>query len=334
MWNKTRQTSQRTLRDMYDVSRTNPGEIAITPLKFWENWLTVGHMYRNYQEVDPAFERLMGGKKFKFFARWLRGPLYYWLLNRGYGLRLNKELGGQIYLQHKKFLTHINDIEINFGFRGRGYSHKLLDFAEKEARLRNSRYLTLGVTNSNTRAVNLYHKSGYLEQHHRFFYLSRPSWSEPLENTPIPQNRKVVLRPLKHGPAKINLKHFFQLEQESSNQTTAPVWEKFYQPHLPASGKGVSFAVYFDERPLPQGHVDFFDWGDRGRWRIYLSEDYWGSAEEQALLELLINQSRGYSNQWFSLGSAEHHRKAEGVAQNLGLVERNGERMLMIKVLS
>jgi len=333
MWNKTKQTSPHSLRDTYDVSLTNPGDIRITPLKFWEHWLTLGHMYRNYREVDPVFERLMGGENFRFFTRWLRGPLYYWLLNRGYGLRLNKELGGQIYLQHKKFLTHINDVEINFGFRGRGYSHKLLDFAEKQARRRSFRYLTLGVTNSNTRAVNLYQKSGYLEQHHRFFYLSRPSWSEPAAATPLPQSRKVVLRPLKHGPAKINLKHFFQLEQAAADPSTAPVWEKFYQPHLPASGKGVSFAILFDDKTLPQGHADFFDWGDRGRWRIYLSQEYWGSEEEKALFEVLIHQSRGYSNQWFSVGSGEHHRQAQPLAHQLGLVERNGERMLMIKVL-
>jgi predicted GNAT family acetyltransferase len=268
-------------------------------------------------------------------SRVARGPLYYWLLNTGYGLWLDKKLAGQLYLQHKKFLTHINDIEINDGFRGWGLSHQLIDFAEKEARKQGYSFLTLGVTNTNRRAVNLYLKTGYLEQHHKYYYLSRPTWADPPDVTSYLQSRKnIILQPFKGQEARKSLSKFFAMEQRASNPETAPVWEAYYQPKIPASGKGVSFSIQFGQNSPSEGHADFFDWGERGRWRIHLNPERWGTPEEKVLLEVLINQARGFSYQWVSLGSQRHHDLAHPLTNSLGLVERNGERMLMVKLLN
>jgi ribosomal protein S18 acetylase RimI-like enzyme len=322
-----------TLREKYGLGKTQEA-LRITPLAFWEHWKTVGLMYRNYRDNDPVFERLMGGKLQWPFARFVRGPVYYWLANRGYGLRNGRELAGQMYLQHRKFLMHINDLEVNEGFRGRGYSYKMMQYAEEEARHLGCRFMTLGVTLSNTRAVKLYRKLDYQEQHHRHFFLSRPHVVLPPEHTPVPAGfRSINLRPLKQKEAKANLYRFFEMEQHASNPETAPVWESYYRPHIPDAGQGNSFSVHFMNGPA-EGHVDFYDWSTRGiRWRVYLSPERWGKPEEKIVLEMLLHHGRGNTYQWVSIGSEQHHRQVLLQAQQLGLVERNGERMLMIKIL-
>ncbi|MEI7554070.1 GNAT family N-acetyltransferase [Candidatus Chlorohelix sp.] len=309
--------------------------LRITRLSFWEHWVTVGLMYRNYRDSDPVFERIMGTGWRKPFSRFLRGPLYYWLLNRGYGLRVGKKLAGQIYLQHRKFLTHVNDLEINVNFRGNHYSYLLMDFAEQEARKHGYRFLTLGVTNSNIRAINLYHKLNYLDQHHRHFFLSRPYYRLPSNITPIPNAiGNISMRPMRRREAAKSLKRFFEIEQRASNPETARVWGKYYRPRLPNTAKGYSFSITFANSSTPVAHADFFDWGVRGgRWRLYLNPELWGASEEKALLEILLHHTRSYSHLWLSFGSALHHQMAEPLTHNLGMVEHDGERMLMVKQL-
>ncbi|NWJ47942.1 MAG: GNAT family N-acetyltransferase [Chloroflexi bacterium] len=315
--------------------KETPPDLKITRLSFWEHWITVGLMYRNYRDSDPVFERIMGTGWRKPFSRFVRGPLYYWLLNRGYGLRAGKKLAGQLYLQHRKFLTHVNDLEINVGFRGNHYGYLLMDFAEQEARKRGYRFLTLGVTNSNIRAINLYRKLNYLDQHHEHFFLSRPHYRLPPDITPPPPGiGKISMRPMRRREAAKSLKHFFEIEQRASNPETARVWEKYYRPLLPDTAKGYSFSITIAGSTTPVAHADFFDWGARGgRWRFFLKPELWGTSEEKALLENLIHHTRSYTQLWLSFGSALHHRRAETLARNLGMVERDGERMLMVKLL-
>jgi GNAT superfamily N-acetyltransferase len=310
--------------------------IELRPLTLADHWRAVGHMYQNYPGVDSNFDQMLGPIR-QPFLRWVGMPLYFRLLNGGWGLWLwegNKapQLAGQLFLQHRKMVTHINDIEVNKAFQGRKLSHKLLTLAETQARLHRKSYLTLAVTLSNSRAVNLYRQSGFLDQHHHYYYLSRPWWSDPAGEKEAVSGVKLV--PLKRAAARRNLNRFFRLETREGEPLVAPVWEALYRPELPRRGEGFSFALYFGDKAVPQGHVDFFDWSGRGRWRIYLDPALWSTPQEKLLFAALLRQSRGYSQLGLMLGSTPHHQAARSFTRDLGLVERDTERMLMIKPLS
>ncbi len=308
----------------------------IRPLGLADHWEAVGHMYRNYPGVDSNFEQMLGPLR-RPFLRWLGMPLYFRFLNEGWGQWLREgdkppQMAGQLFLQYRKMVAHINDIEVNKAFQGRHLSHKLLDLAEKQARLHGKSYLTLAVTLSNSRAVNLYRQSGFLDQHHRYYYLTRPWWSDQTGEKEATNSLKLV--PLTRGAAQRNLKRFFRLETREGEPVAAPVWEALYRPELPHRGEGFSFALYFGDKQVPQGHVDFFDWSGRGRWRIYLEPALWTTPQEKLLFVALLRQSRGYSQLGLMLGSTPHHEAARKFTRDLGLVERDTERMLMIKPLA
>ena len=291
-------------------------------------------MYRNYPGVDSNFDQMLGPLR-KPFLRWLGMPLYFAALNEGWGLWLREggrkpQLAGQLYLQYRKMVAHINDIEVNKEFQGRKLSHKLLDFAGQQAHLHGKGYLTLAVTLTNSRAVNLYRASGFLDQHHRYFYLNRPWWSDPAGDSV----EGVRLAPLKRSDAQRSLNRFFRLETREGEALAAPVWEALYRPELPRRNEGFSFALYFGDKTVPQGHADFFDWSGRGRWRVYLDPALWSTPQEKALFMALLRQARGYSQLGIMLGSTPHHEAARKFTRDLGLVERDTERMLMIKPLS
>jgi GNAT superfamily N-acetyltransferase len=301
-----------------------------------DHWRAVGHMYRNYPGVDTNFDQMLGPLR-RPFLRWLGMPLYFWLWNEGWGLWLHEgaktpQLAGQMFLQYRKMVAHINDIEVNKAFQGRKFSYKLLDLAERQARLHHKQFLTLAVTLTNSRAVNLYRKSGFIDQHHRYYYLSRPWWSEPGGRNDLSTGVKLV--PLKRPEAQRNLNRFFRLETREGEPLAAPVWEALYRAEVPRGGEGFSFALYFGDKAVPQGHVDFFDWSGRGRWRIFLDPVLWATPQEKALFVTLLHQARGYSQLGLMLGSTPHHQAARIFTRDLGLIERDTERMLMIKPLS
>lgn len=307
--------------------------LQITRLALFENWRTAGHMYQNYRGVDTAFEKTAVGPLRSPFLRWIGFPLYFGLLNEGYALRLHSRLAGVLYLQYNRMVAHINDIEVNRAYQGQGYSHLLLDFARKKAQERCKRFLTLVVTLTNTRALNLYRKSGFLDQHHHYYYLARPLEVDRIASPGAETH--LTLRPLSRREAAKNLQHFFKHEIKLAEPVTGEVWEALYPPELPPPARGVSYALFIGAAREPSGHLDFFDWGGAGRWRLYLSSEYWGSPDETALFELLMqsNQSRGLSGLGIMLGSVSHHDKTRALARHLNFVERDTERMLMIKPL-
>jgi GNAT superfamily N-acetyltransferase len=313
----------------------NPVPYQIRPLRAFQHWKTVGEMYRNYPGVDSNFDRVLDGFFRRPFLRWLGMPFYFWLANQGFGLWLeNDELAGQIYLQHRKMVTHINDLEVNRPYQGRGLSRILLDFAEQEAQLHKKAFLTLAVTLSNSRAVTLYRKTDFLDQHHSYFYLSRAWWSEPAARRASSTGAGVRLAYLDRQRASRHLQHWFEQEIRVGEPQTFSVWEALYRPELPHGGQGFSFALYWGDNPTSQGHADFFDWGNRGRWRVYVDPSLWGSAAERALFEALLHQAQGYEQLGLMVGSSAHHTAARTFTRDLGLIERDTERMLMIRPLT
>jgi GNAT superfamily N-acetyltransferase len=325
-------------------------EMAIQPLRFWENWLTVHYMFRNYPTgLDVAWDAEVRGEFRRIFKRFLEVPFYLAFKNEGYKLQIGQHVGGLLYLQHPSLVTHINDIEVNEPYRGRGYSHKLLEFAENRARELNKKFMTLAVTLSNKRAFNIYLRHGYKEQHDRFYHLNRQWWSEsqiaPLASTPITtkhyqnvaQQSRPVMTKLNHTVASANLWRFFKLETEITSPEISPVWLRHYPPQLPEQRHSASFglALSVDEVNAKTycGHADLFDYGNWTRWRLFLEPERWQKPQLKALLELLIAQVNQHHTLTVAFGSAVMHERAKSMARELGLQERYSERTLMIKIL-
>ncbi len=332
------------------IAKIEDNALHIQPLKFWQNWLTVRYMFRNYPTgLDAAWDAEVRGVLRRIFKRFVDVPFYLAFKNEGYRLQLGSRLAGLLYLQHPPLVTHINDIEINAAYRGQGYSRVLLDFAEQRAHQLNKKYMTLAVTLSNKRAFNIYLRNGYLEQHDHFFQLQRRWWSEspptPLAPSAITTSRYQVevkaqhptLRRLGHTEAEANLLRFFKLETEITNSLTGEVWLRHYPPQLPTRKQGRSFGLTLGVRSekLPEycGQADLFGYGDWVRWRLYLDPIRWDAIAIKALLELLIDQTDSRTTLTIAFGSSEMHNRAQSVARELGLQERASERTLMIKIL-
>jgi len=324
--------------------------LHIQPLKFWQNWLTVRYMFRNYPTgLDAAWDAEVRGILRRVFKRFVDVPFYLAFKNEGYSLRLGSQLVGLLYLQHPPLVTHINDIEINAAYRRQGYSRRLLDFAEQRAHQLNKKYMTLAVTLSNKRAFNIYTRNGYLEQHDHFYQLQRWWWSEsqpaPLVTSAITTSRYQLevkaqhptLRRLGRAEAEVNLLRFFKLETEITNPLTGEVWLRHYPPQLPTRKQGRSYALSLSVRseklPESRGQADLFEYGDWLRWRLYLDPTRWDAPAIKALLELLIDQTDRRTTLTIAFGSSEMHNRAQSLARELGLQERASERTLMIKIL-
>ncbi len=309
----------------------------IKPLAFSENWKTAGRMFQNYAGVDTAFERTASGLLRKPFLRWVGFPFYFNFFNDGYLLKVNYQPAGVIFLQYRQMVAHINDIEINKPFQGKGYSHRLLDFAEKKAREHRKRFITLVVTLTNSRALTLYRKSGFLDQHHCYFFLSRLPEIRNIgkSNSGEGPGNHLFLTRLTGQKARKNLEKFFLLETHLAEPLTGEVWQACYFPAIPRPGEGTSYGIYLPGNPESLDHADFYFWGASGRWRIYLAPDYWGSPEEAALFQLFtrLTLDKNLNGPGIMLGTAAHHQKVSGLARNQGFVERDRERMLMIKPL-
>jgi GNAT superfamily N-acetyltransferase len=289
-------------------------------------------MLRNYAGVDPEFERVVGKGLYKLYMRWLWLPFYYSLFNRGYALRVGNELAGMLYLQHRKFVTHINDIEINKAFQGKGYSHRLLAFAEEEAHRRQKHFMTLAVTISNRRAVNLYFKTGYVSQHHHYFQFHRTQWEDP--EPPTSEQKKIELQPLKGKTSKNNLRRFFEREMFAGVPDFAQVWNAYYAPTPSSKTNGLSLGIKWQGSDKEfSGHADFFRYYGRGRWRLYTAPETWATQQEKNLLEALIYDSRDYQSVSFNFGTSEHHNQLLEFMEQHGYQSRPTERMLMIKKL-
>src|SRR4051812_16736360 len=97
--------------------------LEIRPLGLADHWRAAGHMFKNYPGVDTNFDQMLG-KIRRPFLRWLGMPLYFRFLNEGWGLWLREgakppQLAGQLFMQYRKMVAHINDIEVYKAFQGR-----------------------------------------------------------------------------------------------------------------------------------------------------------------------------------------------------------------------
>lgn len=335
--------------DASRILQTKEGELTVTPLKFWENWRTVGLMFRNYPTgLDVAWDAETRGNLRRIYKRFVEIPLYMAVQNEGYSLRDGSQILGLLYLQHPYLITHINDIEINKPYRGRGYSGLLLNFAEERARQLHKKFMTLAVTLTNKRAFDIYVRQGYVEQHDRYYQLSRKWWSESNQPnfvaTPITTQsylanvniHRIGLRQLGRNEANRSMLQFFKLETEATNPIMSAVWLQHYQPILPPLTKGRSYAITLGSNNNAvdvAGHADLFDNDDWVRWRVFLDPAKWDDANLKALLEVLINEARTNDAMTLAFGSSVMHERVKNLAYSLGLQERFNERTLMIKVL-
>ena len=319
----------------------------IEPIRFFGNWDSARHMYRNYPlGVDAVFDRFQRADALgRIYNQTVYLPLYFGFTGQGWTIRDSQgEMAAILYLRrHDKRgvrILHVDDIEVAEAYRRRGLAQKLLAFAEQTARTEQRPFLTLAVTVANTPAANLYRRLGYQDQHHRFF-VPTVGWFN--RNAPgfVAENAAhITVAALDRRTADKNRDTIYRAEVERSNPTFAPVLIAHYPPTPPRTlfkigGDTEYFGLRYDGRAV--GHVDIFRNYDSARVRVGLLPDLWASEMECAATRATLDYLRrsGIRDFTYTVLSIGHHSAIrESLAPDFGLCETTAERMLMIKPLS
>ena len=312
-------------------------DLPVLPIRFWQHWRAVGQMFRDYPPgVDAMVDRIRSmGFLTRFWYRFLFGPLYFaseqgWMVRGAHGA-----LAAIMYLRRGArqgiHVLHIDEISVNADYRRLGLAHRLMMLAEELARREKRPFLKLAVTVTNTPAVTLYRRLGYQEQHHQFFTYTPSSSAEHLS-----LSGDLVLCPLRRGPAAEALRRFYHLELMASLPALAGMLMAYYPRKVPRGATRL-YSLEQSGQQIGCGVV----YRQLARWNLDLSlrPDVWGSESERQAI-LLLTKASGhepeatiavhvYSVAHFDALSAGAH----ALAGELGLMEQNYDRMLMVKSL-
>jgi ribosomal protein S18 acetylase RimI-like enzyme len=311
--------------------------LPVLLIRFWQHWRAVSQIYRAYPPGADAIVDHIRSMSFltRFWYRFLLGPLYFaseqgWMVRGEHG-----DMAAIMYLRrgaHRGIhVLHIDDISVNADYRRLGLAHRLMMLAEELACREQRLFLKLAVTVANTPAVTLYRRLGYQEQHHRFFTYAPASSAQHLS-----LSGNVALRPLRRGQAAEALRRFYQLEVTASVPALAGMLVAYYPRTVP-KGATRLYSLEQSGQQIGCGVV----YRQEARWNLDLSlrPDLWGSDSERQAILLLTKVIRHEPGSTIAVHvpSAAHFDAlctgANALARELGLVEQNYERMLMVKPL-
>jgi GNAT superfamily N-acetyltransferase len=300
-------------------------------------------MLRAYPPGTDAMVDQMraAGPLARFLTLRILGPLYFareqgWVIRGERGV-----MAAMMYLRreakHGIRVLHIDDINVDAAYRGRGYAQRLMNLAEELARAEGRASLKLAVTVANTPAVTLYRRLGYHEQHHRYFTFTSPSPAPSSAPSSPDVTPDVTLRPLWRWAAAEANRRFYHLEQQASVPELADMLAAYYTPRVRGAGMNGCAVERGGERI---GYVQAFRRGGRWNLRLALRPDLWGGEVERQAIQLAsgaIGETHGAPIA-LDVPSAAHFEALRAgpnaLAGTLGLVERTYERMLMVKPLA
>jgi ribosomal protein S18 acetylase RimI-like enzyme len=323
------------------MSSSSP-EMPVQPIRFWQHWRAVDQIYHDYPLGADVLVDLIRSSNFltQCLVRSLLAPLYF-ASEQGWAVRgEHGEMAAIMYLRRGARqgirVLHVNEINVNTHFRGRGLAQRLLAFAEELARAEQRPFLKLAVTVANTPAVTLYRRCGYQEQHHRFFtYIPTSAARHSSKST------DVLLRRLPRGQAAKVFQQFYQQEVEASTPEVAGLLLASYPQGVDMIGVpiGDTRAYVFEQGGKPLGYGDVSH--RRAQWNLRLSlrPEWWGTACERETLQLLTSASGHEPGSTIALHvpSAAHYEAlcsgAPSLASELDLREQHSQRMVMVKCL-
>jgi hypothetical protein len=238
-------------------------------------------------------------------------------------------------------ILHIDDLNVDADYRGHGLAQRLLQLADELAHDERRPFLKLAVTVANTPAVTLYRRLGYQEQHHRYFTYEP---STAALRTAITTD--VILRRLQPRRAWEEYQRFCQMELQVSVPAVAELMTVYYPRGTGGVGmpKVGAHCYTIEHGGESLGYGDAFRQGPQWHVRLSLRPDMWSTETERQAIQQLASAVTGahgpYNPATFELHvpSAAHFDALcagqPSLASQLGLAERNCERMIMAKVVA
>jgi hypothetical protein len=250
-------------------------------------------------------------------------PLYYHLLTSGYGVMIQNQLVGWLYLRGWHQVLYVETLATHPDWRRQGIGTALLRFAEQQAGILGREWMALTVTVPNP-AVKLYEKEGYRRAHWRvMMHSGKPAVAEGTSGS-------VNLRPV-FGPAAENAYyHFSELDQRAGDAWAADAIARLsnYDPYRQL---GRDYLVEVAGQAV--GYLNLHLAG--GRQVIYLAAppDWWGNQEILRAAILAIHDAERHFEVCFRLASSGHHDAARPVLIEMGFAEQPAATTRMFKRL-
>jgi ribosomal protein S18 acetylase RimI-like enzyme len=317
-------------------------EMSMQPIRFWQHWRAVDRISHDYPPgADILVDQIRSsGFITQFLVHSLLAPLYF-ASEQGWAIRSEQgEMAAIMYLRRGASqgirVLHIDELNVNVGFRGFGLAQRLLAFAEELARAEQRPFLKLAVTVANAPAVTLYRRFGYREQHHRFFTFV-PSFAALHASKPA----DILLRLLPRGQAANVFKQFYQQEVTASTPKMAGLLLAYYPRGVNMIGIPIrrtrAYVIELKSKPIGYGAIT----QRRGQWTLRLSllPKWWGTACEREVLYLLtsaIGHQPGSTIVLHVPSTAHFEAICSGVpslVNELDLIEQHSQRMVMVKCL-
>jgi GNAT superfamily N-acetyltransferase len=308
------------------VSSHTPDEpdLNISPLTFLQVYQSTDTVMAALLEKDVNFRQwFLSPEGWRQFGRYVIVPLYYHLLTSGYGVMIQNQLVGWLYLRGWHQVLYVETLATHPDWRRQGVATALLRFAEQQAGILGREWMALTVTVPNP-AVRLYDKEGYRRAHWRV--MEHPGGLTVTED----QAGKVNLRPV-FGPAAENAYHHFsEADQRAGDAWAADAIARLsnYDPYRQL---GREYVAEVDGQAV--GYLNLHLAGNRQVIYLAAPPERWGS---QAVLKAgirAIQASERHCEICFRLASSGHHDAARQLLIDMGFAEQPATTTRMFKRL-
>lgn len=283
-------------------------------------------MALKYHREDPKFRKMVSNTVMSFLYR-IFGPLYVWLSLESFKAVVADRMVGYILLKHREFSIHIWDIVVYPEFQGKGIGTSLMEYAEKTAKSK-FQYLTLAVLESNTAALRLYRKLGYIN-------LQFTPITFRIEEAPTGKSSATVRLELTEGEEALSYrnKHFFNIVKSKLGFDGCKLVKLLYHPSAKLR-KGIDrLKIITAEKEAGYVSVEH----EKGLTSVFLlvSPDLWNTDTEAEIVETIINDVCKLPNGPVEIQVMQAYEKSlENSFEKMGLKwKRLSPRLLLVKEL-
>ncbi len=294
--------------------------IVIQPVYPWEVW-SIGRMsYANMIGVDHQFTTLARRRVFGPISR-ATFPFYLLLAGRGRKAVINGQVAGYAFLHLRRLSGVIFNVSVNRPFRRQGTGETLLRDLETIIRRAGRSWAALQVDWDNRPARALYEKLGYRTVHAHV-------WSGAPPPATVESIAAVEALPLAAGRERF--RRYLHIELANGECWAAGLLREEYG-EIPSEGRfwlclrghqevGCAWAAYRNDQLLC---------------RLCLAPDCWSDpALTAGLLHQMTSPFGPGMSVYVRFGSSEHHAGAAATMRDLGFIEDESARIMMLKELS
>ncbi len=296
----------------------------IAPLSFIQVFQSIPRIIEALYESDHTFQRRPGRLVWvQKLAATAILTLYCHLATSGYGLLVDGQIIGWLYLRGWRQIVYIEMLVTAPGWRRRGFGTTLLRFAEAQARQLKREWLGLNVELKNTDALHLYEAQGFRRGHWRIFKRIGSPDARQSEGTAF------RLHPLNPIAAHRAFRQFAAGDLADSEPDIGAAEACLLASEPYRLARGLHWLITVEGQPAAYLHRH----GSPAQPVIYLAarRSWW---EHPALYDAVLQVSHGFPPQavlTVRTASGGHHNAAIAPLQRSGFDEGPAVKALMFK---